>query len=142
MVYFSLLKVFNTFSELRTLIEIFLRVFSSLKHFPNIFWLWKKLSSQQCVKLWGGNLSMVFCSSKMLLKFSNNELKTKKMNKMNKIQRSKTLLIKKSFEMTAIHKVISKTCDYTFFNFWKICNLLTQLNGPTRLFGRLEYMVE
>ena len=46
MVYFSLLKVFNTFSELRTLIEIFLRILSSLNHFPHTFWLWKKLSSQ------------------------------------------------------------------------------------------------
>ena len=46
MVYFSLLKVFNTSSELRTLIEIFLRILSSLNHFPHTFWLWKKLSSR------------------------------------------------------------------------------------------------
>ena len=37
MVYYSLLKGFNTFSELRTLIEIFMRILSSLKHFQNIF---------------------------------------------------------------------------------------------------------
>ena len=28
---------------------------------------------------------------------------------------------------------------YTFINFWEICHLCTRLNGPTRLFGRLEY---
>ena len=37
MVYYSLLKGFNTYLELRTLIEILLRIFSSLKHFPNFF---------------------------------------------------------------------------------------------------------
>ena len=36
MVYHSLLKGFNTFSELKTLIEIFLKILSSLKHFPGI----------------------------------------------------------------------------------------------------------
>ena len=39
MVYHSLLRGYNTFSELKTLIEIFLRILSSLKHFPNIFWI-------------------------------------------------------------------------------------------------------
>ena len=37
MVYHSLLKGFDTFSELKTLIEIFLKVLSFLKHFPSIF---------------------------------------------------------------------------------------------------------
>ena len=44
--YLSLVKVFNTFSELRTLIESFLRSLSSLNHVPHTFWLWNKLSSQ------------------------------------------------------------------------------------------------
>jgi len=39
MVYCSLIKGFNTFSELRTQVEIFLRIRSPLKHFQNIFWI-------------------------------------------------------------------------------------------------------
>ena len=39
MVYYSLLKGFETFSELKTLIEIFLSILSSLNHFTYIFWI-------------------------------------------------------------------------------------------------------
>ena len=37
MVHRSLLKGFNTYSELKTLFEMFLKILSSLKHFPSIF---------------------------------------------------------------------------------------------------------
>ena len=37
--YCSLIIGFNTFSELRTLVEIFLRILSPLKYFQNIFWI-------------------------------------------------------------------------------------------------------
>jgi hypothetical protein len=39
---------------------------------------------------------------------------------------------KKSF----LHGLVK---TYTFINFWEIYHLSTQLNGHTRLFGRLEY---
>ena len=36
MAYYSLIKGFNTFSELRTQVEIFLRILSPLKHFQRL----------------------------------------------------------------------------------------------------------
>ena len=51
MVYHSLLKGFYTFSELKTLIEIFLKILSSLKHFPNIFWLSLQIATKSSVLL-------------------------------------------------------------------------------------------